>query len=73
MALTVIAYMWSRMANVAGQQIAAGEGNKPLLESKLVSARFYFEKLLPEIHWLLSDIESGKGSLMDMGDDHWAA
>ena len=73
MALTVIGYMWSRMANVAGQQIAAGEGNKPLLESKLVSARFYFEKLLPEIHWLLSDIESGKGSLMDMGDDHWAA
>ena len=62
-----------RMANVAGQQLAAGEGNKPLLESKLVSARFYFEKLLPEIHWLLSDIESGKGSLMDMGDDHWAA
>jgi len=38
-----------------------------------VSARFYFEKLLPEIHWLLSDIESGKSSLMDMGDDHWAA
>jgi hypothetical protein len=72
-ALTVIGYMWSRMVNVAGQQIEAGEGSKPLLESKRVSARFYFEKLLPEIHWLLSDIESGKDSLMDMGDDHWAA
>ncbi|MBU2872486.1 acyl-CoA dehydrogenase [Marinobacter salexigens] len=53
--------------------LATGEGNKPLLESKLVSARFYFEKLLPEIHWLLSDIVSGKDSMMDMGDDHWAA
>ncbi len=72
MALTVVGYMWSRMANVASQQLAAGEGNKPLLEAKLVSARFYFEKLLPEIHWLLSDIESGKDTLMDMGDDHWA-
>ncbi|MDK8465578.1 acyl-CoA dehydrogenase C-terminal domain-containing protein [Marinobacter sp. SS13-12] len=73
MALTVIAYLWSRMAGVARAQLDAGEGNKPLLEGKLVSARFYFEKLLPEIQWLPQDIESGKGSLMAFEDDHWAA
>jgi alkylation response protein AidB-like acyl-CoA dehydrogenase len=72
-ALTVIGYLWSRMANVANEQLAAGEGNKPLLESKVVSARFYFEKLLPEVDWLLSDIQSGKDSLMAFSDDHWAA
>jgi hypothetical protein len=61
------------MANVANEQLAAGEGNKPLLESKVVSARFYFEKLLPEVDWLLGDIQSGKDSLMAFSDDHWAA
>lgn len=73
MALTVIAYLWSRMAGVAKTQLDAGEGNKPLLEGKLVSARFFFEKLLPEIQWLQQDIESGKDSLMAFEDDHWSA
>src|SRR5690606_24186770 len=57
-ALTVIGYLWARMAAVAGQQLEAGEGNKPLLESKQASARFYFEKLMPEADWLLRDIQS---------------
>ncbi|PHQ25636.1 acyl-CoA dehydrogenase [Marinobacter guineae] len=73
MALTVIGYLWSRMANVANQQLESRGGNKPLLESKVVCARFYFQKLLPEVHWLLSDIQSGKDSLMAFSDDHWAA
>ncbi|MDX1597358.1 MAG: acyl-CoA dehydrogenase C-terminal domain-containing protein [Marinobacter sp.] len=73
MALTVTAYLWSRMAAVADQQLAAGNGNIPLLESKKISARFYFEKLLPEVHGLLKDIKSGKDALMAFSDDHWAA
>ncbi|WP_152208533.1 acyl-CoA dehydrogenase C-terminal domain-containing protein [Marinobacter changyiensis] len=73
MALTTIGYLWSRMANVAQQQLDAGTGNTALLESKLVSARFYFEKLLPETQWLLQDIVSGKAAIMDFADDHWAA
>ena len=72
-ALTVIGYLWSRMAAVAGQQLEAGAGNKPLLESKQVSARFYFEKLMPEADWLLRDIQSGKDSLMALEDEQWMA
>ncbi len=73
MALTVIAYLWSRMAGVAQSQLDKGEGNTPLLEGKLVSARFFFEKILPEVQMLQQDIESGKDSMMALGDDHWAA
>ena len=73
MALTVIAYLWSRMAGVAQAQLEKGEGNKPLLEAKRVSARFYFDKILPEIGQLKHDIETGKASMMDLNDDHWAA
>ena len=72
-ALTVIAYLWSRMASVAQRQLAEGEGNGPLLESKQVSARYYFDKLLPESQWLLKDITSGKDSMMAFTAEHWQA
>ena len=72
-ALTVIAYLWSRMALVAQQQLAAGAANENLLKSKLVSARYYFEKLLPENSWLIADIHSGKDSMMALTLEQWQA
>ena len=72
-ALTVIAYLWSRMAGVAGRKLADGAGNRPLLEAKKVSARYYFERLLPESQWLLQDITSGKDSMMAFTAEHWQA
>ncbi|WP_166269671.1 acyl-CoA dehydrogenase C-terminal domain-containing protein [Marinobacter caseinilyticus] len=72
MALTTIGYLWSKMAHVAQAQLDAGNGNTALLEGKRVSARFYFEKLLPETEWLLADITSGKAAIMDLNDEHWA-
>jgi alkylation response protein AidB-like acyl-CoA dehydrogenase len=72
-ALTVIAYLWSRMASVAGRLLADGADNRPLLEGKLVSARYYFEKLLPETGWLLADITTGKDSMMAFTAEHWRA
>ena len=73
MALTVVGYLWSRKAAVASRRLADGAGVQPLLESKLVSAGFYFDKILPEVHALLSDITSGKETVMALDDAHWAA
>lgn len=73
MALTVIAYLWSRMAAVAQAKLDKGEGNGSWLQGKLVCAQYYFDKLLPEEEWLLRDIISGKGSVMGLDDDQWAA
>ncbi|MCH8499351.1 MAG: acyl-CoA dehydrogenase C-terminal domain-containing protein [Marinobacter sp.] len=73
MALTMIGYLWSRMAGVAQQQLDKGEGNTTFLQAKVASAQYYFDKLLPEADWLMKDITSGKDSLMAFGDDHWAA
>lgn len=73
MALTVIAYLWSRMAMVAAQQAQAGQGNGPFLQGKRFSAQFYFDKVLPESEALLSDILSGKGDMMDLDEAYWAA
>ncbi len=73
MALTVIAYLWSRMATVAARKIQSDEGNRPLLEAKLISAQYYFDKSLPENTWLLTDIKSGKETMMALSQDQWAA
>ncbi|MGM0450453.1 MAG: acyl-CoA dehydrogenase C-terminal domain-containing protein [Pseudomonadota bacterium] len=70
--LTVIAYMWVRMAEAARQALANGEGNQAFNEAKQVSARFFFDKLLPEKDALLADIVDGKESLMALSDDQWA-
>ncbi|PAU82308.1 acyl-CoA dehydrogenase [Halovibrio salipaludis] len=70
--LTVIAWMWTRMADAAGQALANGEGNQAFHEAKQVSARFFFDKLLPEKDALLADIVDGKESLMALDDDQWA-
>ncbi|WP_339798628.1 acyl-CoA dehydrogenase C-terminal domain-containing protein [uncultured Marinobacter sp.] len=72
-ALTVIAYLWSRMAATAQAGIDSGEGNQRLFESKLVSARYFMERVLPEHQLLKLDIISGKDSIMAFEDDHWAA
>lgn len=68
MGLVVIAWLWSQMATIAKEKLEAGEGNKEFLEAKLVTAKFYFQKVLPEIDWLIKDIESGKEDLMDLAE-----
>lgn len=73
MALTVIAYLWSQMATTAADKLASTDESSAFLQSKQVSARYYFEKLLPETRWLLTDIKSGKESMMALSDVQWVA
>jgi alkylation response protein AidB-like acyl-CoA dehydrogenase len=72
-ALVVIGYLWSRMAATAQRGLEEGGGHEALLEGKLVSARYYFDKILPEIDWLARDISSGKQSMMALTDEQWVA
>jgi alkylation response protein AidB-like acyl-CoA dehydrogenase len=44
---TVLAYLWARMALVARRELDAGSGNEAFLRAKIVTARFYFERILP--------------------------
>jgi hypothetical protein len=42
-----MAFMWLQMSAAAHKQLQAGEGDKPFLESKLHTAEFFFERILP--------------------------
>jgi hypothetical protein len=57
------------MAKVAEEKLASGEGNKAYLEAKLVTARYYFERIMPESVAHLARIQSGADSMMALNAD----
>jgi hypothetical protein len=59
----VFAYFWARMARVALDKQDSGD---PFYESKLVTARFYFAKLLPETAATIRVARAGAKPLMDI-------
>lgn len=55
----VFAYFWARMARIALQH-----PKEPFYQAKLLTARFYFKKLLPETAYHISALKSGSEPLM---------
>jgi acyl-CoA dehydrogenase len=65
--LVVIGYMWARMAKVAQDELAAGNSpREDYLKNKLITARFFMEKLMPETALRKIRIEAGAASVMEM-------
>jgi alkylation response protein AidB-like acyl-CoA dehydrogenase len=63
-ALVALAYMWCRMVMVAQDKIKKGEGDKEFYESKIKTARFFFDRVLPETEAKFRMIMAGAGSMM---------
>ncbi|MBO1040662.1 acyl-CoA dehydrogenase C-terminal domain-containing protein [Brucella pituitosa] len=67
--LVALGYMWARMAKIAEEKLGSGEGNKAFFEAKLVTARYYFERIMPESAAHLARIQSGADSMMALNAD----
>ena len=63
--LVVFGYMWARMAKVAQDKIAAGDASA-YLKTKLVTGRFFMERMLPETALHQARIQSGSGTTMEL-------
>jgi alkylation response protein AidB-like acyl-CoA dehydrogenase len=61
----VFAYFWARMAKVALEKAGSGDS---FYKAKLITARFYFAKLLPETATLIRTARAGSASLMEMDE-----
>jgi len=59
----VYAYLFARMAKIA---LANKSSNDPFYQAKIATARFYFDKLLPETATLIRQARAGSKSLMAM-------
>ncbi len=63
--LVTLGYMWARMAKVAHDKIAGG-GATPYLTTKLVTGRFFMERMLPETSVHLARIQTGSATIMEL-------
>jgi alkylation response protein AidB-like acyl-CoA dehydrogenase len=61
----VYAYFWAKMAQVALAAIKGGSTD-PFYRRKLVTARFYFERLLPETAYHIRAARSGARNVMEL-------
>lgn len=62
--LVALGLMWGRMAKAAHAGLEAGNADTAFLEAKLVLARYYFERIMPEGSAHLARIQSGADSMM---------
>jgi acyl-CoA dehydrogenase len=63
--LTALAYMWAKMAKVSLDKIAS-TGETAYLKTKLVTGRFFMERMLPETALHLSRIQTGSNTTMEL-------
>ena len=61
--LTGLAYMWALLAKAANARIAAGDAD-PFYANKLITGRYFLERLLPETGGHLVKLKTGSGAVM---------
>lgn len=66
--LVVMGYMWARMAKVANEKIAGGDA-APYLTTKLVTGKFFMERMLPETSAHLARLQAGAATVMELPAD----
>jgi 3-(methylsulfanyl)propanoyl-CoA dehydrogenase len=64
--LCALGYMWCRMAQSAQAKIAAGDGAAERMKAKLITGRFFMERMLPETATHLARIQAGAASTMEL-------
>ena len=65
--LVALGYMWLRIVKAANEKLMAGAGaHEQALRNKLIVARFFMERMLPETGAHLARISAGAGSVMEL-------
>jgi alkylation response protein AidB-like acyl-CoA dehydrogenase len=62
--LVAVGLMWLRMAKASVEALAEGAEDAKFYEAKLVTARFYAERILPDAGALRRKIEAGSDAIM---------
>ena len=64
MGIVSLGLMWLRMARASEQALVAGAEDAAFHEAKLITARFFAERIMPEAGALRRKIEAGADSMM---------
>ena len=66
MGIVALGLMWLRMASAAHAALQAGSDDKAFMEAKIMTARFFAERIMPDTVSLRAKLEAGADALMAM-------
>jgi Acetyl-CoA dehydrogenase C-terminal like/Acyl-CoA dehydrogenase, C-terminal domain len=72
MGIVALGLQWLRMAEAAQRALDAGTGNKAFYETKLVTARYFAERFIPDCGALRRKIEAGSEAIMALEPEMFA-
>ncbi len=65
--LVVLGYMWAKMAKAAEDGLASGDGaREDFFRNKLITAKFFMERIMPETALRKARIEAGADTMMEL-------
>jgi len=64
--LVALGYMWCRIAEAANAKLAGADADTARMRAKLVTARFFMERMLPDTAAHLGRIRAGAASVMEL-------
>ncbi|MBV9556236.1 MAG: acyl-CoA dehydrogenase, partial [Pseudolabrys sp.] len=67
--LVALGYMWCKIVDAAHAKLPKANGSAPRYNAKLVTARFFMERMLPETAAHLARIQSGAASMMELPEE----
>ena len=67
--LVALGFMWLRATKVSLAALAAGSQETAFYQGKIATARFFFDRLLPQTGSLWFSIKSGKASMMALPEE----
>ena len=66
--VSLVPSAWARMAKVAQDKLAEG-GDQAYLKTKLVTGKFFMERMLPETSLRLTRISAGADTMMSLAEE----
>ena len=72
MGIVALGLQWLRMATAAQAALDAGAENKPFYETKMVTARYFAERFMPDAGSLRRKIEAGSEAMMALSPENFA-
>ncbi len=71
MGIVAVGLMWLRMASAAQSALDAGTDEKAFMESKIVTARFFAERIMPDSGALRRKLEAGADAVMALAVENF--
>ncbi len=65
-ALVSLGWMWLKLSRAAHRKMQEGDGNEQYYDAKIKTARFFAQKMLPEVNSRLASLTAGSKTVMEM-------